>query len=229
MKYVLVFGLAAFQCVVCVWLWWPSVGAWAALALYPALSAALLSLSYFMGSPRLLGKRQGRLPLMALLWIWPYLLLSYSVWWAWRALTSEPAYHLIQEGLWLGRRPLAGELPDEVERVVDLTAEFFRAQGLRSDLIFEELPVLDGLPPKDTDVFDALVVKLSQDPMPTYIHCAQGHGRSALVVLAVLLSLNDELAVDEALKQLKSIRPGVSLGPAQRAFLERWLIRRRAP
>lgn len=212
----------------CVYLSWPHLGAWASLALYPALSFAVLASAYLSGHAAIFGKRQGRLSPVTLLWGLPYLLVSYGVWWAWRTLTREPAHHLVQEGLWLGRRPLAGELPAQVERVVDMTAELSRAGGLRAGLTFLELPTLDGLPPKDVAAFDALIGELTQNPMPTYIHCAQGHGRSALVVLALLLSADETLEVDEALKRLQHIRPGVSLGGAQRTFLTRWLTQHRA-
>lgn len=228
MKYALAFGLFAFQCLVCIYLGWPSLGAWAALALYPALSFAVVAAAYLSGHAAVFGKRQGRLPHVTLLWGAPYLLVSYGVWWAWRTLTPEPTHHLIQDGLWLGRRPLAGELPEQVERVVDMTAEFSRAQGLRAGLTFLELPTLDGLPPKDVVAFDSLIRALIETPTPTYIHCAQGHGRSALVVLAVLLSADETLELDEAIKRLQGIRPGVSLGGVQRTFLTRWLTQHRA-
>jgi protein-tyrosine phosphatase len=52
-----------------------------------------------------------------------------------------------------------------------------------------------------------------------YIHCAQGFGRSAALVAAILVRRGECRDVGEAEARLKSLRPGVRLTRQQRAFV----------
>lgn len=57
---------------------------------------------------------------------------------------------------------------------------------------------------------------------PVYVHCALGHGRSACVVVAYLLSTGAVGTVAEGIRLLKSLRPGVRLHPPQLQRLRRF-------
>jgi protein-tyrosine phosphatase len=150
----------------------------------------------------------------------PYLLLAWTVWHLQRWLSREPCCHEVAPGVWLGRRPLQRDLPPGVALVVDLTAEFFAARGVRAGRDSLVLPTLDATAPDETR-FRAVLMRLAEHPGPVYIHCAAGHGRSALLAAALLLLRG--LAADErqAESQLRQARPGVRLGPAQRRLLRR--------
>ncbi|GIL49406.1 hypothetical protein Vafri_5746 [Volvox africanus] len=57
---------------------------------------------------------------------------------------------------------------------------------------------------------------------PVYIHCAHGHGRSALVLVACLMEAGQVGSWEEGLALLKAVRPGVHLNRRQRQALEAW-------
>jgi protein-tyrosine phosphatase len=117
----------------------------------------------------------------------------------------------------------AHELPPAVVLVADLTSEFAAARDIvRGSAAYRSLPTLDAAAPPNPRVFDDLVRALAGASAPVYVHCALGHGRSALVVAAVLVArgLANDAARAEAL--IKAARPGVGLNKAQRAFLSKW-------
>jgi protein-tyrosine phosphatase len=201
-------------------------GAWAVmlggpglLLLWPATACALVASSYATNRPGLILKRaDGRLPWGALLLYLPPLLGLWARWHTLRALRLEEPWVRVAPRLWLGRRPLAGELPPEVSLVVDLTAEWHRAAGVR-ELPHHGLACLDGMPFPDLEALRRLVDTLTPDPRPTYVHCAAGHGRSALVVAALMLRRGLAASPEEARARLKALRPGVHLTRGQWAQL----------
>jgi protein-tyrosine phosphatase len=56
-----------------------------------------------------------------------------------------------------------------------------------------------------------------------FIHCAQGHGRTGLAAIALLLHRGEVSDIEEGLSLLRSIRPGIGLSADQRACLEQCL------
>jgi protein-tyrosine phosphatase len=137
-----------------------------------------------------------------------------------RLFSREPCCHEVAPGLWLGRRPLRREVPADVVLVVDLTAEFFAARGVRAGREYLALPTLDGTAP-DEAALRAAVARLADHPGPVYLHCAAGHGRSALLAAALLLARG--LAADhhQAEARLRQVRPRVRLTRRQRQLLRR--------
>src|SRR5207244_1868915 len=127
MKYVIVFGLFAVYLAGLAVLF----GGWCWPLLWPALSFGVVAAGYAGLGPRIFGKRPtGRLSWWAVLLLGPYLLLTWALWHLHRRVSREPCCHEVAPALWLGRRPLAHELPDGVVLVVDLTAEFPAARGI---------------------------------------------------------------------------------------------------
>jgi protein-tyrosine phosphatase len=198
-------------------------GGWGWLLAWPALSCAVIAAGYAGLGPRILGKRDdGRLSLLRCVVLLPYLVLAWSVWHLRRLVSREPCCHEVAPGLWLGRRPLARDLPEGVVLIVDLTAEFWPAYGVRVGRDYLTLPTLDADWPDEARL-RACVARVAAHAGPVYVHCALGHGRSALLVAAVLLARG--LAADdrEAVRTLRAVRPGVYLTGRQR-----WLLRRLA-
>ncbi len=197
-------------------------GAWAYalggagwLLLYPAVACGLVGLSYTLNLPVMVGKRaDGSLPAWSIALYLPVYLGLWGRWHALRLAGLEAPWVRVTDTLWLGRRPLDGELPPEVELVVDLTGEWHRAAGL-SRLPHRWLRCLDGMPFPDLEALEALVVELSADPRPMYVHCAAGHGRSATVLAALMIRRG--LAADprDAEVQLKKLRPRVHITRGQ--------------
>jgi len=187
--------------------------------LWPALSCALVATAYVANRPALLGKRaDGRRPALLTLLYLPALLGLWARWHAVRAFSAEPPWAEVAPGLWLGRRPQVHELPAGVSLVVDLTAEWERAPGLER-VAHVQLPALDGMPP-DPGAFLRSVEGLAGDPRPTYVHCAAGHGRSALLVAALLIRRGVDDGPEAALTRLRALRPAVLLTRSQRRLLD---------
>jgi protein-tyrosine phosphatase len=86
------------------------------------------------------------------------------------------------------------------------------------------LPVLDNGCPTQAQLCEgAAWLKENLARGPVYVHCAAGHGRSATVVIAYLLSVGTVRTVEEGFALLRSKRPRVYLNPDQRAGLARFV------
>jgi protein-tyrosine phosphatase len=217
MKYAIVFFLLAAYLIALGAL----VGGLGWLLLWPGISFAILGSAYTGLGPGVLGKRpDGRVAWWAVLLLLPYLLLTWGVWHLQRRLSKEDCCNEVAPRLWLGRRPFPRELPAGVDLVVDLTAEFPAARGLTAGRAYRCLPTLDALVPGDADV-EKMVAEVANWPGIVYVHCALGHGRSALLTAAVLLRRGLAANPREAEALLRQARPAVRLKPPQRRLLER--------
>lgn len=204
-------SMLAFAAVVGGLAWW---NLWLAAAFAHVGAASLFA------RPRALGKRpDGSLAWPAVLLLLPFFLLTWALWHVQRAVSRERCWDRVGPGLLLGRRPLAGELPRELTHLVDLTAEFPAARGVARRAVYRCVPLLDACAAPD-DVLLALVADLRELPGPIYVHCAQGHGRSAMVVIALLLA-RGAASVEQAEAAVIAARPGVRLHAEQRAALIR--------
>lgn len=188
------------------WYWW---------GLWPAASFSVVAVAYLGAGPLVFGKRaDGRLNPWATAALGPYLALSWSVWHAFRILSSERCCDEVAPGIYLGRRPCAGEIPGHVTFVLDLTAEFAANSRAIADRSYLAVPMLDA----HTGNHEALrnAIQTAADwPGPIYIHCAQGHGRSACVAAAILVRRGIAADAAEAVRLLESARTGVSLSRSQ--------------
>ena len=133
-------------------------------------------------------------------------------------LTGEACWHEIIPGLFLGRRALGGELPAGVELIVDLTAEFPEPRIVRSTVDYRCLPTLDAFVP-DLDRLRELVAEVAAFPGRVYVHCALGHGRSALVVAAVLLARGVAADPKTAVTMVRAARTSIRLNRVQLSSL----------
>jgi protein-tyrosine phosphatase len=82
------------------------------------------------------------------------------------------------------------------------------------------LSTLDHTAPSKNQLKQAIIfIKNHIIERPVFVHCALGHGRSATVVAAWLMEQNKAQVVEEVVKQIKTIRPGVELDAAQISIL----------
>jgi protein-tyrosine phosphatase len=181
------------------------------------LSFVVLGFAYLLRRPAMLGKRcDGSLAW----WSWcaflPLHLLLHAVWHLTRLLSREATTHQVTHRLTVGRRLLASELPKGIELVIDLTSEFSEPKGIREGLLYRCFPILDAAVP-DAAELRAFIAALPD--MPTYVHCAQGHGRTGLFSIACLREKGCCRSASEALALLKSVRQGIALNRAQREFI----------
>ena len=87
------------------------------------------------------------------------------------------------------------------------------------------MSILDGSAPTDAQFRAAVttVAKWRAADRCVFIHCAQGHGRTATITAAILVEL--ELAVDfeQALSRVRAARPFAYPSGEQKAALIRYL------
>jgi hypothetical protein len=197
------------------WLGWPG-----AVFYWFAASYFGLVYCYAHGNCALLGKRaDGGLHWASVLLFLPYLLLVWAFFHLKRmGLRREACWHRVADGVYLGRRPLPGELPPDARLIVDLTCEFAEPRPIVESADYRSLPSLNRYAP-DPIAFRALVGELAGYPHPIYVHCGAGRGRAAAFAAALLLARGLARNVDDAEQQLKRARPGVHLHPVQRALV----------
>jgi protein-tyrosine phosphatase len=136
-------------------------------------------------------------------------------------LGGEAVWSEVRPGLWIGRRPLGGEIPEAARLVIDLTCEFGELPAAIGDRRYVNLPTLDAGTP-DAAQFRAAVREALGCEGGVYVHCALGHGRSALFVAALLMARGDADSVEDAEARIRAVRPAVRLNGLQRRFVERW-------
>ncbi len=170
--------------------------------------------------PRIFGKgSDGRMRPLNVLILAPYLLLLWSVWHLSRALRRESPFNELVEGLIIGRRLLPGEYPDGIESVVDLTAEFPESSRIRQGRIYRAFPILDGS--HSTPAALEQIARAIMDlPGDVYIHCAEGHGRTALVATSLLLARGDVRSAAEAAALVLERRPLARMNASQRKTVD---------
>lgn len=157
------------------------------------------------------------MPLWSRVLFLPYFVLSSAVWHAARIFSREPACNLVWEDLVVGRRLLPREVPDEFVNYVDLTAELEDPAAIRRSPGYLAFPILDASAPDPERLREAV---RSLRPGATFIHCAQGHGRTGLFAVALLLSRGGVQTAEEGLALVQSARPGIRFSPEQRRCLE---------
>lgn len=193
---------------------------------WAAVSCLLVAGAYAMNRPRLLGKRDdGTVSPLALVALVPYLAVQAVVWRLATRLRPAAAACEVAAGLHIGRRPLAHEVPCDVRSVIDLTAEFGEPRGVSTGRRYVCLPTLDGTAPGDAEL-DRVVEDLAARREPALVHCANGHGRSALVVACTLVARGDAADADDAMRRVRAVRHRARLNSIQKAALARHLERR---
>jgi len=193
---------------------------WAFLTFWPGTNCLALAIAYRRRCHRFFGKRpDGTLPLWSWCVFFPVLAYAWIVWRLLRRLTREPPFNAVTEDMVVGRRLLPSELAGQFDNFVDLTAEFPEPAVFRRSPGYFSFPLLDGSAPSPEALSEA-VRRLR--PGRTYIHCAQGHGRTCLFALAVLLHSGKARGVEEGLRLLCAARPGVRLSRTQRTCIQQY-------
>lgn len=188
---------------------------------WPATSLLIVAIAYLFQCVKLFGKRtDGSMNPLAILLLLPYLAFLWAVWHLLRVAQTENPHDSVDERTLIGRRLLGRERPD-VQSVVDLTCEFPESKRIVENTFYLSFPILDasvtGLAELHT-----LVKKIDSLVGVTYIHCAQGHGRTGLVTAALLLHRNPKLTVQRAIEQLQEVRPALRCNREQIASLRRF-------
>jgi Tyrosine phosphatase family len=192
--------------------WWPAI--WLALDFF------VVGVAEYSGWHRIFGKRaEGSLPAWSWIVFGPFLVYTHAIWHLLRIVQREAAWHEVTAGITIGRRLQSGESPGNFENWIDLTAEFSEPRPWRGSPGYLSLAILDGSALEPRQLLSALQ---QLRPGSVFIHCAQGHGRTGLVCAALLLYRRVVSTPDEAIAQMKAIRPGVRLNNSQRRALDQF-------
>lgn len=199
------------------------------LLVWSGLSWILVGIAYSANLELIFGKRSdGTMSAFRVSLFLPFLLVTWVTWYVQRALTKESVYNKVAPGVYLGRRCSAAELPPDVRTIIDLTAEFAESQGVRHGRTYICVPMLDASIPAPAS-FRSLLESVSRFPDPIYIHCAQGHGRSAMAAAAALVVKGLTPTLEEAIQTVKRARPAIKISAIQHRLLEEWVSDHRLP
>lgn len=191
------------------------LGGFGWLLFWPAFSLALVAWCHGTKDSRIFGKRpDGSIPLSSLILLGPYLAFVRSFFHLKRWLLCQAPFHQISDGLYLGRLPVGGALPDGTRTVVDVTCEFAEPSEARNVETYHCLPTLNRWIAPMSDL-RALLDRLRTAPTPIYVHCGAGKGRSTLVMAALLVDRGLAPDPESAFEMIQSRRPFVSLHPVQ--------------
>ena len=187
----------------------------------------ILGIAHARGLHGVFGKSpNGTLPLWSEVLFFPLLAFTTAVWYLIRWISPEAPYNRVTDNVFVGRRLLSIELHETYDNFVDLTAEFSEPRALREKGSYCTFPILDGSAPEAKALHDA-IEKLR--PGQTFIHCAQGHGRTGMFAAALLLKSGSAYSIEEAMRMLVEARPGIRLSKCQqrclRQFAEQYATR----
>ena len=139
-----------------------------------------------------------------------------------RTLGRSRFFDEISPGLFLGAAPFPwhrGRLRRRgVTAIVNLCFEFEDPSGLgrRGEVASFHLPTLDGTPPGEGFEPGILWAAGQMSRGGTlFVHCAQGHGRSATFVAVLLVHTGLATSVEEAIRAIRVNRPRIRLTEGQ--------------
>jgi hypothetical protein len=230
LRYAVLFGLTALLAARAVFLtpvpWLAVLLAWLGLAL------AGMALAYALDSPAPLRKQPGgRISPIGYLVFWPVIGLNRLILLGHRLLIREALLDEIVPGVFLGGRPWRFDLGRlralQIQSVMDLTAEFSETNGVRN-LRYGGFFLMDARPGSLESLERAMAwIDDARADGPVLVHCALGHGRSAMVVAAYLIHTGEARDAPSAIERVRQCRPGIELRGEQVGLLREFAMGRR--
>ena len=167
------------------------------------LNFLLFTVAYALNTPNLILAKNhtGKINYLLLILNAPWLLFTWIIFQIQMLLSRENSVDKIEgSGIFIASRPLRGFDFSPYDVVVDLTAEFLKDTVKNEKYL--SYPNLDGMPLScgydDVEIFKNKKV---------LVHCANGHGRSALFVAKLLVELKFVENFEEGLEVIKKHRP----------------------
>lgn len=209
------------------------VGGLTWILVWPAFALVVVAIGYLFVGPAVLGKQaDGTLYWPHALLLMPYFSAAEVAWYLVRVLGREEPWNEVSRGLFLGRRVQHWELPARVALVLDMTAEFVEPVEVRTGRTYVCVPALDASVPTVEALVHA-IERISSFEGNVYVHCAAGHGRSAMAMGVLLVVRGVARDLDHAVEIMQRARPRVKLRTTQRkvalAALERFPARPSTP
>lgn len=186
------------------------------ILVWPALSLVVVGLGYVWLGPWVLGKQpDGTLAWYTALFLMPYFGAAEFAWYLVRVLGGEEPWHEVSRGLFLGRRVQHWELPARIGLVLDMTAEFVEPEELRTGRRYVCVPTFDASAPDPVALADA-IAEIADYQGNIYVHCAAGHGRSAMAMAVLMVARGVADDLDHATAIMRAARTTVDLRTTQR-------------
>ena len=190
------------------------------LLLWPGVSFTLVGMAYAgLGAPVFGKQADGTLHWLSTWVLFPYLGFSWIIWHIARMIKRERAFDTLVDGIVIGRRLLPDEYPSGIASVVDLTCEFPEPKAVRDGRTYCSLPVLDASVPSN-DALEDLVKEIATLRRDVYVHCAEGHGRTAMVAAALLVCSGEATDPEKAIELVLRKRPKARMNSAQRQTVD---------
>jgi protein-tyrosine phosphatase len=179
----------------------------------------LLGSAFLSARPELLGKRpDGRRAAAAALALVPYTLFLLAFHAVLDRRDRRRTSAEVVPGIWLGGYLGRHAPPAAVDLVIDVASELPRAPGTRG-LDYLALPCLNRRTPSTAQT-RRVVDRAAAHRGAVLVYCGAGKGRSAAVVVAVLMARGQAATVAEAEALIRRVKPAVGLHPGQRRLVE---------
>lgn len=209
------------------------VGGLTWILVWPAFALVVVAIGYIFVGPAVLGKQaDGTLYWPHALILMPYFSAAEVAWYLVRVLGREDPWNEVSRGLFLGRRAQHWELPARIALVLDMTAEFVEPVEVRTGRTYVCVPALDASVPT-VEALVRAIERVASFEGNVYVHCAAGHGRSAMAMGVLLVVRGVARDLDHAVQIMQQARPRVKLRTTQRKIallaLERLPVRASVP
>jgi hypothetical protein len=192
------------------------VGGLTWILVWPTCALVVVAFGYLYGGPAVLGKQaDGTLYWPHALLLMPYFSAAELAWYMVRVMGGEDPWHEVSRGLYLGRRAQHWELPARIGLVLDMTAEFVEPVEVRTGRHYVCVPALDASVPKVHELV-AAIARIAPFQGNIYVHCAAGHGRSAMAMAVLMVARGAARDLEHAEQLMRSARPRVRLRTTQR-------------
>lgn len=192
------------------------VGGLTWILVWPTFSLVIVAYGYVVVGPAVLGKQaDGTLYWPHALLLMPYFSAAECAWYMVRVLGHEDPWHEVSRGLYLGRRAQHWELPARVGLVLDMTAEFVEPIEVRTGRVYVCVPALDASVPS-VEALVSAIERVASFEGNIYVHCAAGHGRSAMAMGVLMVARGVARDLDHAVELMRQVRPRVKLRTTQR-------------
>ncbi len=194
---------------------------WHWVALWAALACLVVSAAYGLNRPDVFGKRAGRRAMPHTVLTAPYLAALWIACVFLRLKRRLAAVSLVAPGLYVAGRIRPGDLPADVEYVVDLTAEFSEPAPIRAMRGYRCFPLLDGSYPPREDELIELLAELAEAEGGVLVHCESGVGRAPTMAALILMARGQAADPAAAIDLMKRSRPAVKPTVSDYRFMKR--------
>jgi hypothetical protein len=196
-------------------------GAPRGLAWWTAGACLAVALAYATNRPGIFGKRDGRLAPLRTLVLLPYVVAFRIACELMRWLRVAPSWEEVAPGIYVGSRVDPGDLPPDLELIVDLTCEIPEPARVRAHPGYRCVPVLDGAAPPDDEAFLRLLAEVRAASGGVLFHCESGRGRAPTAAALALIARGVASDPPAALELVRKGRPSAAPTRVDLEFIER--------